>query len=136
MNLKKTTAKLISIIILIHFLGSCSLDTKTVEPYLIQVERIIAPDTVNIKTVFDIRLLGIVGPNSCYAFEKVYSYVTDQKEIIIEVKGRYQYDGVACADGIVYLDTKLETNVSTSGVYTIKALQNDNTYLEKKLVAR
>lgn len=136
MHPKKTIAGLISVIILIFLLGSCTLDSKTVEPYLIQVDSIIAPDTVNPKNVFDIRLLGIVGPNSCYSLEKVYVYVTDQKEIQIEVRGRYQYEGVACKEGIVLLNAKIETNVPASGVYTIKALQQDNSFLEKKLVAR
>lgn len=136
MHSKKTITGLISVIILMYFLGSCSLKVKTVEPYLIQVDSIIAPDTVTPKTIFDIRLLGIIGPNSCYSLEKAYSYVNDQNEIIIEVRGRYQYEGVTCAEAVVYLDTKIETNVPKSGIYTIKALQEDNSYLEKKLVAR
>lgn len=119
-----------------YFFGSCSLKVKTVEPYLIQVDSIIAPDTVTPKTVFDIRLLGIVGPSSCYSLEKAYCYLNDQKEFIIEVRGRYAYEGVACAEAVVYLDTKIETNAPSSGIYTIKALKQDNTYLEKKLVAR
>ena len=129
MHSKKNIAGLISVVILTCFLGSCSLDTKTVEPYLIQVDSIIAPDTVTPKNVFDIRLLGIVGPSSCYSLEKVYVFVTDQKEIQIEVRGRYQYDGVACAQAVVYLDTKVETNVPTSGVYTIKALKQEKSYM-------
>lgn len=136
MHSKKNIAGLISVVILTCFLGSCSLDSKTVEPYLIQVDSIMAPDTVNPKTVFDIRLYGIVGPSSCYSLEKAYVYVTDQKEIQIEVRGRYQYDGVACAQAVVYLDTKVETNVPSSGIYTIKVLKQDNSFLEKKLVAR
>lgn len=116
--------------------GSCSMDTKTIEPYLIEVDSIIAPDTVNPKNIFEIRLLGVVGPNSCYSLEKAYCYVSDQKEINIEVRGRYQYEGVACAQVVVYLDSKIETNVPTSGTYTIKVLKQDYTYLEKKLIAR
>ena len=136
MHSKETIAELISVIILICFLGSCSLDTKTVEPYLIQVDSIAAPDTVNPKTIFEIRLYGIVGPSSCYSLEKVYCFVNDQKMITVEARGNYRYEGIACAEGVVYLDTKVETNVPTSGIYTIKVLKQDNSYLEKKLVAR
>jgi len=136
MHSKETIAELISVIILICFLGSCSLDTKTVEPYLIQVDSVMAPDTVTPRTVFDIRLYGIVGPNSCYSLEKAYCYVTDTKEIQIEVRGRYQYDGITCAQAVVYLDTKVETNVPSPGIYTIKVLKQDNSYIEKKLVGR
>jgi hypothetical protein len=136
MHSKKTIAGLITVIILLFYLGSCSLDTKTVEPYLIQVDSVMAPDTVTPRTVFDIRLYGIVGPNSCYSLEKAYCYVSDTKEILIEVRGRYMYEGVACAQVVVYLDNKVETNVPSAGIYTIKVLKQDNTYLEKKLVAR
>jgi hypothetical protein len=136
MHPKKTIAGLITVIILLFYLSSCSLDTKTVEPYVIVVDSIIAPDTVNIKTIFEIRLLGIVGPNSCYSVEKAYCSVNDQKEITIEVMGRYLYEGAVCAEGVVNLDTKVETNVPSPGIYTIKTHQKNSTYLEKKLVAR
>ena len=136
MHLKKTIAGLTAVIILMLIFGSCSLDTKTVEPYLIQVDSIMAPDTVTPKTVFEIRLYGIVGPSSCYSLEKVYCFVTEQKDITVEVRGTYRYEGIACADGVVYLDTKVETNVPTSGIYTIKVLLQDNTFMEKKLVGR
>jgi hypothetical protein len=133
---KKTIAGVISVIILIFIFGSCSLDTKTIEPYLIQVDSIMAPDTVAPKTVFDIKLYGIVGPNGCYSLEKAYCFVTNDKNISIEVRGTYRYDGKSCPEGIVKLDTKVETNVPTTGIYTIKILKQDNSYLEKKLVAR
>jgi hypothetical protein len=133
---KKTIAGIISVIILMFVFGSCSLDTKTIEPYLIEVDSIIAPDTVNPKTIFDIRLLGIIGPSSCFSLEKVYVFVTDQKEIQIEVRGRYQYEGVACAEAAVLLDKTVETNVPTTGEYMIKVLKQNYTYLEKKLIAR
>jgi hypothetical protein len=136
MHSKRTIAGLISVIILMYFLGSCSMKVKTIEPYLIQVDSIIAPDTVTPKSVFDIRLLGIVGPSSCYSLEKAYCYLNDEKEFIVEVRGRYLYEGVACADAVVYLDTKIETNAPSSGIYTIKVLRQDYTYMEKKLVAR
>jgi hypothetical protein len=136
MHSKKTIAGLISLIVLIFLLGSCSLKVKTIEPYLIQVDSIIAPDTVSPKTIFDIRLLGIVGPSSCYSLEKAYSYLNEKNEIIIEVRGRYLYEGANCSETVVYLDTKIETNVPKSGIYTIKALKQDYTYKEKTLVAR
>ena len=132
----KITAGIFSVIILMFVLGSCSLETKTVEPYLIQIDSIVAPDTVTPKTVFEIRLFGIAGPNGCYALEKVYCFVTDDKNISIEARGTYRYDGKACPEGIVYLDTKVETNVPSTGTYTIKILQQDNSYLEQKLIAR
>jgi len=136
MHLKRTFTGVISVILFTIYLGSCSFDTKTVEPYMIQVDSIAAPDTVSPKVIFEIRLYGIIGPSSCYSLEKVYVFVTEQKEITVEARGTYRYDGTPCAEGVVYLDTSVETNVPASGIYTIKTLQQDNTYLEKKLVAR
>lgn len=133
---KKTIPALVSLLTLMFFIGSCSLDVKTIEPYLIQVDSIAAPDTVNPKAVFEIRLYGIVGPNSCFTLEKVYCFVNEQKEITLEARGNYRYEGIACTEGVILLDTKVETNVPTSGIYTIKVLKQDNTYLEQMLVAR
>lgn len=100
------------------------------------VDSIIAPDTVFPKSIFEIRLLGVIGPSSCFSLEKTYCFVNDQNEINIEVIGKYTYEGVACTEGVINLDTKTETNVPISGVYKIKVLKQDNSYLEKKLVAR
>lgn len=132
----KITIGIFSAIILMFVLGSCSLETKTVEPYLIQVDSIVAPDTVTPKTIFEIKLYGIVGPNGCYALEKVYCFVTDDKNISIEARGTYRYEGKACTEAIVYLDTKVETNVPSTGTYTIRVLRQDNSFLEQKLIAR
>ena len=136
MHSKKNIAGVISVILLTFYLSSCSLDVKTIEPYLIQVDSIAAPDTVNPKAVFEIRLYGIVGPSSCFSLEKVYCFVNEQKEISLEARGNYRYEGIACTEGVILLDTKVETNVPTSGIYKIKVLKQDYTYMEQTLVAR
>ena len=136
MRSKITISGLFSLIILIFVLGSCSLETKTIQPYLIQVDSIVAPDTVTPKTVFEIKLYGIVGPSGCYSLEKVYCFVTDDKNISIEARGNYRYEGKACPEGTVILDTKVETNVPSTGTYTIKVLRQDYSYLEQTLIAR
>jgi len=136
MNLKKYIPGLLLLTAFIVLFGSCGMETKTVEPYLIKIDSLYAPDTVNIKSVFNIELYGYVGPNKCYAFEKAYHSVNDLHEITIEVWGRYTYYGDPCVEGEILMKETIEMAISAPGVYKIKGLQPNNLYTERKLVVK
>lgn len=123
-------------LVVVTLVSSCTMKTKTLEPYRINIDSLSAPDTVNARTIFDVKIFGYVGPSKCYAYEKVYIYTTTLNEIVIEAWGKYTYVGDPCADEIVMLNQTVETSVSTPGVYTIKALNSNLGYLTKTLVAK
>ena len=136
MYLKKIVTGIILFAALIVLTKSCTLKTETIEPYLIKIDSLFAPDTVNTKYVFTVELFGTVGPNKCYAFEKSYQTTNDQNEILIEAWGKYSYYGNPCIEGEVLMDEKFEMSVSKPGVYTLKGIQPNNYYFEKKLVVK
>ncbi len=137
MYLKKIiSGSIIILSVSIIFVSSCTLKTETVEPYLIKIDSLSAPDTVPVKFVFTINLFGYVGPNKCYAFEKAYQTTSDLNEIVIEAWGKYSYYGDPCLEGEVLMDAKFEMSVAKSGNYIIKGVQPNGYYYERKLVVK
>jgi hypothetical protein len=136
MNLRKLFIGLLVAAGFTMFFGSCGMDVKTIEPYLIKIDSIYAPDTVAVKSVFIVNVFGYVGPSKCYAFEKLYHYTNNQNEIIIEAWAKYAYYGDPCVEEVVRMSEELELGISTPGTYLLKALQPGNYYLEKKLVVK
>ncbi|NMC39452.1 MAG: hypothetical protein GYA41_14115 [Bacteroidales bacterium] len=131
MNIKKSISGLaiLSAFFLLFF--SCSLETKTQQPFLIYADSIQSPDTVDAGVVFEVKLFGIIGPNGCYKLEKIYSYQNYENEVMIEPWGVYIYDGTACSAGISYLTGKTEITITEPGDYTLKVIRPDYTYLDK-----
>ncbi|MBI5008500.1 MAG: hypothetical protein HZB98_02375 [Bacteroidia bacterium] len=134
--MKKIVPGIIILSALIVLTKSCAMKTETIEPYLIKIDSLYAPDTVNVKYVFNVELFGIVGPNKCYAFEKAYQTTTDQNEIVIEAWGKYSYYGDPCLEGEVLMNAKFEMSVAKPGVYNIKGVQPNGYYYERKLVVK
>jgi hypothetical protein len=118
------------------FFGSCGMDVQTIEPYLIKIDSIYAPDTVALKSVFTVKIYGYVGPSKCYAFEKLYHYTNDQNEIIIEAWAKYAYYGDPCVEDTVRMDEEFELGLTTPGVYKLKGLQPGDYFIERKLVVK
>ena len=136
MNLKKLIKGIIIPASFIVLAGSCAMQTETIEPYMIKIDSLYAPDTVNVKYVFTIELFGYVGPNKCYAYDKAYQTTTDQNEIVIEAWGKYSYYGDPCIEEIVMMDAEFEMSVSKAGNFIIKGVQPNGYYFERKLVVK
>ncbi len=136
MYLKKIISALFISAAIVFMLGSCGMKSTTIEPYLIKIDSLHAPDTVRVKTLFIIEIYGYVGPSKCYNFEKAYNYTNDQNEITIEAWGKYAYYGDPCEEGIMLMDHKVELAVSSAGNYLIKGVQPNGLFVEKKLVVK
>ncbi|HUX96201.1 MAG TPA: hypothetical protein VMV47_10760 [Bacteroidales bacterium] len=136
MHLKKIISALFVSAVIMFLLGSCAMKTTTIEPYLIKIDSLHAPDTVNVKTLFTIEIYGYVGPSKCYMFEKAYNHTNDQNEITIEAWGRYAYYGDPCEEGIIMMDHNVELTVSSPGKYVIKGVQANGYFAEKNLVVK
>jgi hypothetical protein len=136
MNLKKLITGIIVLISLTALLSSCAMNTETIEPYMIKIDSLYAPDTVNVKYVFTIELFGYVGPNKCYSYDKAYQTTTDQNEIVIEAWGKYSYYGDPCIEEVVLMDAEFEMSVSKPGNFIIKGVQPNGYYYERKLVVK
>ena len=135
MQFTKTISGFILTALLVLLAGSCSLKSTHIEPYMISIDSVAAPDTVRVKTLFNINLYGYVGPNKCYADEKSYSYINEKNEFIIEAWGKYSYVGKVCEDGVVLMDATVETSCPTAGTYVIKGTQPSGYFVEKTIIA-
>jgi len=136
MYLKKIISGFIILTVSIVLVSSCTMKTETVEPYLIKIDSLYAPDTVNIKYVFSVELFGYVGPNKCYSFDKAYQTTSDQNEIVIEAWGKYSYYGDPCIEGEVLMNAKFEMSIAKPGTYRLKGVQPNGYYFERKLVVK
>jgi hypothetical protein len=136
MNLKKLITGIIVLTSFIALISSCAMKTETIEPYLIKIDSLYAPDTVNVKYVFTIELFGYVGPNKCYAYDKAYQTTTDQNEIVIEAWGKYSYYGDPCIEEEVLMNAKFEMSVAKAGNFIIKGVQPNGYFYERKLVVK
>lgn len=134
MHSKNIISALVVTAVLSLFLVSCNMKTKTIEPYAIRIDSIYAPDTVAIRTLFEIRLFGYIGPSKCYSFDKAYYNIESQNDIYVEAWGKYTYEGTPCVSELVFMDQVLSVVITTPGVYTIKGYQSGYSYVEKKLV--
>ncbi len=131
MNLKRFLTASILLAALVLAFSACKLDSKTTQPFVIYVDSLKVPDVITANVLFRVKLYGTIGPNGCYKLEKLYTYPTPQNEVIIEPWGLYIYDGTPCTTGVTYLKDSVDVNISATGVYTLKVLRPDYTFLDK-----
>ena len=88
--------------------------------FLIAVDSISAPNTIDINKPFDLRFYGYIGHNGCYDFDR---FVVDKQDelITIEAWGRKNIDIHKCPDVLVNMEgEKLNLMVEKPGNYLIK----------------
>lgn len=127
---------IVIISLIVISLGSCTLKTKTVEPYTISIDSLAGPDTVKAKMNFSIQIFGFIGPSKCYAFDKAYIYPnsTEANELRIEAWGIYTYNGTPCVDDPQNMNTTVNTSISIPGHYLIRAIKTNYSFTEKTIV--
>jgi hypothetical protein len=102
--------------------------------FLIQVDSISAPDTVEANDTFEIAFWGLVGTNGCYQFFE-FSVDKQENEIVIEAWGKIKKDAQFCTDEMVYLrGREMNYSISEPGQYLIKVSKSGNSYLEHTIL--
>jgi hypothetical protein len=133
MKTDKQLIKLLFFTTFCYILFSCHSGPFKVESFTIKVDSIHLPSTIVSKTPFDIQFFGTVGTSGCYKFE-TYSNTITGNEIAIEAKGSFDSWSGTCPTVMVYLDShKLNMTITSSGIYTIKIKEPDNTFLVKQI---
>ena len=114
-------------------LGSCHRAPNETESFLIKVDRIQAPISVNAGSPFDIEFFGTIGSNGCFSFGE-FIQNSANNEITIEALGKVDTKARVCPAVMVYLDGyKLNMSLSTPGNYLIRIKQPDNTFIEQNI---
>lgn len=118
--------------LVIAFVG-CDLSDSGFEQstnYLVEVERIEAPDTVASDESFSIRLLGEIGPDGCHSLQEVAT-ASDSDSMAIEVVGLQEVDSnESCSDGVVELDETVEVEPPLEDPFVITVFQPTDTSAE------
>ena len=136
----KKISSIISILVtamLLISLGSCTMKSKTIQPFTIAVDSLAGPDTVKIKMNFEIEIFGYIGPSKCYTFDKAYIYPNSNEtnELRIEAWGIYTYTGNPCTDDPQHMKSTVKTSIFIPGHYIIRAVKTNYTFTEKTIVA-
>jgi len=113
---------------------TCSNDLSSTSDFMIHVDSIRVPETVNQSKSFDIGFFGVIGFNGCYSF-KTFNRVIKGNEITIEAFGTLDEKSSVCPDVLVTLDgIKLSTTISISGTYQIVIKEPDSFTLIKQII--
>jgi|SRR5690554_4591925 len=104
--------------------------------FLIEVDSISVPNTVEINKPFGLRFYGYIGHNGCYSFDR---FVVDKQDklITIEAWGRKRIASDKCNEVLVNMEgEKLDFVVDNPGNYLINIKQPGNTHMELTVTGR
>ena len=134
--MKKNTL-IISVILvmtgLLIWSSGCKKDEGPSPDYLIQIDSIVFADTISLSDTLSVKFYGVVGPNSCYSFnkfEKVELGGSDPANSLkLKVMGKHEDTG-NCGDQIVYLDgAEILIDGFAKGNFHILVVQPDETIM-------
>lgn len=112
-------------------------DGPEIENFIIQIDSMVHPDTINFGDTLSIKFYGLVGPDGCYAFNELLAeYFEDAKELAVESWGIHAFNDV-CTDGEVYMNGKelLVTEIPV-GENTIVAVQPDGPNISQNVYVK
>ncbi len=135
MNKNIITVFAIVFILLTVTWSGCKKDSgPKIEEYIIQIDSIVHPDTINFGQDLSIKFYGLVGPNGCYAFDKlVPEYISETNELTVECWGIHTFNDV-CTEVIVYMDgQELLVSDVPVGDLIIKGIQPDGSAISQKV---
>jgi hypothetical protein len=133
MKTNTSIIRILTIIFISYILFSCDSGPYRLDAYLIKVDSIHLPASINSNTPFDIEFFGTIAGDGCHCFGEFTQSMTNN-DIIVEAWGNYiDYSG-KCPTVMVYLTGhKLTMTIPSPGVYNIKIKQPDKTYLTRQI---
>ena len=128
----KKNILVISVILVITGLvwsTGCKKDDDTGSDFLIQIDSIVLPDTIQFGDTLHVKFYGMVGPDGCYKFdhfEQVPPVTGDlENSMKFKVWGRHEDTG-NCNQQIVYLNgAEITINGLSKGPFFVFVIQPD-----------
>jgi len=102
------------------------------EEFIIQIDSIVHADTITVGETLSIKFYGIVGPNGCYAFDRLMPEYTDG-ELATTALGIQTFQDL-CPDQEVYMNgSELVVSDIPAGTLIVKALQPDGSAITQQV---
>ena len=111
----------------------CKKDENPNNEFLIQIDSIVHPDTIQLTDTLSVKFYGEVGPNGCYSFNRFerMDLASGDPASAIKIKtwGKYEDNG-NCTQQIVYLDgAEIGINGFIKGTFSILVIQPDGSIM-------
>ena len=115
--------------------SGCNDNSPNTEEYIIQIDSIVHPDTINFGEDLSIRFYGPIGPDGCYAFDRMEpEYVED--ELLVTIYGIHT-DNDVCTQAAVYMNgDELRVSEVPAGDLIIKAIQPDGSNITQNVFVK
>lgn len=136
MNKHIFTAFAIIISLTVMIWSGCKKDDgPKIEEYIIQIDSIIHPDTINFGSDLNIKFYGLIGPDGCYAFDRLEPKY-DVGELAVTSWGKHTFLK-NCTEQLVYMNgnTLLVSSIP-AGDLTIKAIQPDGSSITQNIFVK
>jgi len=132
MNKSIFTAFAVMIGLTVIIWSGCKNDGPATEEYIIQIDSIVHPDTINFGVDLSIMFYGPIGPDGCYAFDRMDpEYV--EGELSVTTFGIHT-DNDVCTQAAVYMNgNELRVSEVPAGDLTIKAIQPDGSSITQSV---
>jgi len=111
--------------------GCDSNDGPNTEEFIIQIDSIVHVDTITFGETLSIKFYGKVGPDKCYAFDRLspeFIEINSTKgELSVTSYGIHTFEDI-CPEGVVYMNgSELVVSDIPVGDLIVKAIQPDGT---------
>ncbi len=115
---------------------SCDMRAKyTEEEFLIEVDSIRCPDTVQLQKPFKLIFFGRIGENGCYRFSRFHTVKSENMIDIQAIGLRKVGSNLICPENLPLLDgTELELKADSLGLLSLKVINPGvNRFITKKI---
>jgi len=132
------TAFVIVFSLLITIWSGCdSNNDPNTEEFIIQIDSIVHVDTITFGETLSIKFYGKVGPDKCYAFDRLapeFIEISDIKgELGVTSYGIHTFEDI-CPEGEVYMNgSELIVSDIPAGDLVIKAIQPDGSAITQNV---
>lgn len=116
--------------------SGCNKDNgPSTEEYIIQIDSIVHPDTINFGEDLSIKFYGPIGPDGCYAFDRLEPEYTEG-ELAVVTFGVHTYLDI-CTQTSVYMNgNELRVSEVPAGDLIIKAIQPDGSSITQNVFVK
>ena len=114
---------------LLTWTTGCKKDDNATTEFVIKIDSIVLPDTINRIDTLKVEFYGLVGNNGCYKFDRIEQVDAKEKSMRFKVWGKYE-EQENCPNQIVYLDDVAVTiHGLFPGIFSVFVVQPDGSIM-------